>query len=465
MVNVPDLNEARSGQWLAAATDWQDLGTDLGRVAGQVDSEVTSVISRGAWTGAAATAAHAGMQSTVDALEAAHGEVNAVQDVLEGLGQAISVCQRALAEAQQMARRYGLTISAGGTVTHQGNILERAAEDVIGWVEGSQQVAQVQDLVTEALRRATQADQEAAAELRKIASHAGLDQSVQTYGDNVHASADGLTASRLELQMIKQSIPAGPPSVVSQWWASLPPGQQATLMEAVPGTIGTLQGIPASVQAQLQGTDGINRVALVNYALNNTFSGSDDVDVDNCTNFVSDALLAAGLHEIGHYPSGRSSTNDWYKSDVPYATKRIPHLGSPGGMTRSYTWADASDLHSFLVHNGSREVPYSQAQPGDIAFYMDKSEGIYHSTVVTGKINGQIFYSQHTPGEQNASWGSRQTMPGITNSNDPSSVIIVRPGQDHPSLPQPQHGVAPSPLVPRPSSSGQTPSPQANREP
>lgn len=467
MVNVPDLDQARPAQWLAASTDWQDLGTDLGRVADQVDSEVTGVVSRGAWSGSAATAAHSRMQDAVNALEAAHGEVNAVSDVLEGLGQAISVCQRAMAEAHQMASRYGLTIHADGTVSHQGNLLERAADDVVGWVEGSPRIAEVQDLVAQTLHRATQADEEAAAELRKIASHAGLADPVQTYGDNTHSNADGLTASRLELQMIYQSIPTGPPSVVSQWWASLPPGQQATLMEAAPGTLGTLHGIPANVQAQLQGNDGINRVTLINYALNNTFSNSDDVDVDNCTNFVSDGLLAAGLHEIGHFPEDRSSIDNWYKSDTP-VTQNTPLSGSGNyvaGRTRSQTWGDASDLHAFLTHNGSKEVPYSQAQPGDIVFYKDPSEGIYHSTVITAKINGQIFYSQHTPGEQNASWGSRQTMPGITNPHDPTSVIIVRPGQDHPPLPQPQPGATPSPSAPRPSPPGLAPSPQANQAP
>ena len=265
--------------------------------------------------------------------------------------------------------------------------------------------------------------------------------------------------------MIYQSIPAGPPSAVSQWWASLSSAQQTTYMQAAPGTIGTLAGIPASVQAQLRGTGGINRVALVNYALNNTFDGVDDVDRDNCTNFVSDGLLAAGLDEIGHYPYGRSSTANWYKTNVPGSGINIPGVGTPGGATRSYTWADASDLHTFLTHNGSTEVPYSQAQPGDIVFYKNQSEGIYHSAVVTAKVNGQIFYTQHTPGEQNASWGSRQSMPGITDSRDPTSVIIVRPGQDNPPLPHPQTGPTPSPPSAQTSPAGQSPDPRPNQAP
>ena len=445
MVNVPELDSARPGQWLSAATDWQDLGTNLGGIAGQVDSGVTGVISRGEWTGAAATAAHARMQAAVNALEAAHGEVNAVADVLEGLGQAMAVCQRALDEAKQMASQYGLTIRADGTVSpFSGNAFERAVEESVQWIEGgsnSAQVAQVQELVTGALRRATQADQEAAGELRRIASHADLTDPAATYGDNMHPNADGLTASRLELQMIYQSIPSGPPALVSKWWSGLSSAEKNTLMLAAPGTIGTLAGIPAIVQARLRGTTGINRVALVNYALNNTLNNAGDVPgEDNCTNFASDALLAAGLHEEGNLVGDKilhtdSSTDDnWYKQSP------IWPLGA--GSTRSHSWGGAQDLHEFLTHNGSQEVPYSDALPGDVAFFKD-NKGIYHTAVITAKVNGQVFYSQHTPGEQNADWASRQTMPDITNPHNPSSVIIVRPGQDHAPVPTPQPNQAP----------------------
>ena len=77
------------------------------------------------------------MTAAVNALEAAHGEVNAVSDVLEGLGQAMTACQHALEDAQEMANRYGLTISADGTVSAQGgNVFERTFDDVANWVEG-----------------------------------------------------------------------------------------------------------------------------------------------------------------------------------------------------------------------------------------------------------------------------------------------------------------------------------------
>ena len=467
MVNVPELGSARSDEWLAASTDWKDLGTGIGGVADQVDSEVTGIIAHGAWTGSAATAAHLRMQAVVTAMEAAHGEINAVSDVLEGLGQAIIICQRALEEAQQMASQHGLTIGADGTVSgHHGNVVERLAEDIIGWVDGKQaspaQIAEIQDLVTQTLRRATQADEEAAQELRKIASHAGLTDPQQTYGVNQYPNADGLAASRLELEMIYQSIPTAPPSVVSQWWANLSSEQKATLMEAAPGKIGTIDGIPDIVKTQLIGSDGINRVALVNYALNNTLNGAGDVPgEDNCTNFTSDALQAAGLREMGNLTSEKvlhtdsNVDNNWYKEPPQWP------LGA--GSTRSHSWGGAGDLHEFLTHNGSKEVAYSQALPGDVAFFKDPKEGIYHAAVITAKVNGQVFYSQHTPGEQNADWGSRQTMPGITDPNNPSSIIIVRPGQDHSPVPTPQAGATPTPPAsPVPQA---RPNPQPNQRP
>lgn len=83
-------------------------------------------------------------------------------------------------------------------------------------------------------------------------------------------------------------------------------------------------------------------------------------------------------------------------------------------------------------------MPDSQAQPGDIAFYTNNNEGIYHSAVVTAVVNGQVFYSQHTPGEQNASWGSRQYMPADANPGNPTSIIIVQPGLDDTVRPDPR---------------------------
>jgi hypothetical protein len=201
------------------------------------------------------------------------------------------------------------------------------------------------------------------------------------------------------------------------------------LMGAAAGKLGTLDGIPASVKAELRGNTGINRVAVVNWALDNTFNTTDEPDKDNCTNFVSDALLAGGMLQSGTLLD-RSDPNAWFKWSP---------LGINSKYTRSWTWDGAANLERFLLQNGSNEVPYSQAQPGDIAFYSNDG-GIYHSAVVTAVVNGQVFYSQHTPGEQNASWASRQYVPATANPANPTSIIIVQPGLDDTMHPDPEPG-------------------------
>jgi hypothetical protein len=144
------------------------------------------------------------------------------------------------------------------------------------------------------------------------------------------------------------------------------------------------------------------------------------------------------MQQRGTFPFGKSDLNDWYKAPDP-----LPWMK---GSTRSYTWGDASDLHAFLTDNGSQAVQYAQAQPGDVLFYRNDSQGIYHAAVITAVVNGQVFYTQHTPGELNADWGSRQFMPQTSNPANPTNLIVVRPGADTGPAPTP----APDAAVPAP---------------
>jgi hypothetical protein len=434
VVDVTSLSSARPGLWAGASADWQGLGTDMGQAGGQISSDVAGMISSDAWTGAAATAARGCVNAAAGAFAAAQGEINAVSDVLEGLSQAMAISQQTLEEAQDLALRNGLTIGGDGRVS-----VSFLPPELPGATPVSELldpvVSQVQELVSDALQRATEADQMAARELRTLASHAGRSNPDVAFGYNAHPGADGLTASRLELEMIYGSIPAGPPSLVSKWWAGLTLAEQKMLMEAAPGKLGTLAGIPASVQAELRGSNGVDRVAIVSYALDNTFNTSIDTPgLDNCTDFVSHALQAGGLVEVGN-PLDRTHSNAWFNDPVP---------DLPRTWTRSYSWAGAPNLYHFLTQNGSQAVPYPQAQPGDIAFYTNNS-GVYHSAVVTAVVNGQVFYSQHTPGEQNASWASRQFMPDNDNPGNPSQIVIVRPGINVTAHPDPQPGPSPAP--------------------
>ena len=80
---------------------------------------------------------------------------------------------------------------------------------------------------------------------------------------------DGADASRTELAAIAASIPTGPPDLVARWWAGLTPAEQEKPKLAAPATIGTLAGIPDAVKGELRGDDGLDRVKLIQYALDN----------------------------------------------------------------------------------------------------------------------------------------------------------------------------------------------------
>jgi hypothetical protein len=449
VVDVTALASAEPRLWAEASADWQALGVDLGGVGEQLNSDVAEMISGDYWTGAAATKARQRVTKMVDSFQAAQGEVSAVSSVLEGLAEAMTICRQTLAEAQELASRHGMTVGGDGTVT--GGLIPPEFRGAATAPLQERVMAQVQELVDQALRRATEVDRMAAKELRKLARDTGQTNPGAAYGNIPYPAGDGLTASRDELQMIYDSIPSGPPSLVAQWWAGLTLAEQKMLMGAAAGKLGTLKGIPASVQAELRGSNGINRVALVNYALDNAFNGSIDIKgIDNCTNFVSHALAAAGMIQEGELdaPNNRADSNVWYDNPSPLPQSiggQHWYTQLYGDLTRSRSWDGAPNLYQFLTQNGSQQVPYSQAQPGDIAFYAN-NQGIYHSAVVTAVVNGQVFYSQHTPGMQNASWANRQYVPATANPDNPTRIIIVQPGLDYAARPTP----TPTPEPPLP---------------
>jgi len=424
MAGFQQLSSARPALWASASAEWSGWAGELGQAAAAVNEETRGPIAANAWTGLAAAAAADRIAAAADALEAAEAELGAISDVLQGMAEALTVARDTLAEATALAARSGIRIGPDGTVSAV-PVVRLPSAALTGQLAAaqSQDADQVRQLITTAVRQATQADQKAAAELDLLARHAGTASFLAAYNTDVD------DASRTELEMITGSIPKGPPGLVSRWWSGLPVAEQKRLMLAAPATLAALPGIPASVQAGLRGTTGVDRVKLVQYALDNWNNTTDDVDTDNCTNFVSDALAAAGMRQQGAFPLGRTnSRDDWYKGPAPFETNRIArHLAR---ADRSYSWADAADLHTFLTSNNSKQVPYSQAQPGDIMFFQRPGQGIYHSVVVTAVVDGLVYYTQHTPGQVDADWSLRQTLDSDRGID--SRVIVVQPAQPMP---------------------------------
>lgn len=434
MVNYHQLNSAKPGTWSNAADDWLVLKGQFEAQAGEMADAVHQPIARSGWSGAAADAAVRNIRGGYAALEAASVEVAGVAEVFQALADSITLAQRTLAEAKAIATQYEITIHDDGSLTGPpggGEVFIIMAKE-----------SQITTLINEACREATQADQLASAQLRQLAANATrvdvkaaaqrdlADPNVLSAYIDSFKNTDLNNASQNELKMITGAIPTGPPEFVSQWWAGLGPDEQQKLKLAAPGVLGTLNGIPPDVQAELRGSDGIDRVALVNYALKNWNNTNLDIPgKDNCTNFVSDALSAAGMHQKGSaflgWPFNRNDNDVWYG-------------GGDSALDRgpaSHTWTDSQQLAGFLNSHGSQVVSNpSDVKPGDIVFFAhgDSSsasmDNIHHAAVVTAVVDGHVYYTQHTPGAENADLNLREPTYDITDGKN--TPIFVRPHQD-----------------------------------
>jgi hypothetical protein len=157
MVDSVALRNAKAVLWADAAADWRALGADLGADAQDLQANVAPVTSPDIWDGAASAAARARIADTVAALQTAQQQANLVNDALQRLAEAVAACQQNLAQAQDLAQRYQLTISEDGSAGGSS-----AQTDVV--------LRQVQELMSDALESASQADAVAAANLNLITS-------------------------------------------------------------------------------------------------------------------------------------------------------------------------------------------------------------------------------------------------------------------------------------------------------
>lgn len=433
VVTYQQLEQAKPALWFTGNTDWSADAMAMNDAARDLDKDTRAPLASGDfWSGVAADAALVEIAATVDALASASAEMSAIADVLLGLAESVSLARQTLAEAEEYARANNLTIvngfvSAPPTATDQPRAI-KAEGETPATVLQQERVRQAQQLVTEALREATEADQKATEELRRLAGDVGL---VGTSNDDQQADTGAFAvlndASATEVEMIGAAVPTGPPTLVASWWAGLSQGEQQQLMAAVPVTLGNLAGIPTSVKSTLAGADGVNRLKIVQYALENWNNDDHDIDGDNCADFASYALLAGGLQQV-KLRSSRTDPDNWFAN--------TPRLGLAdldkrvAFMSRSHTWTGAGNLHDFLVGNGSEQIPMSQVKPGDLLFWRAGNGNIHHATVVTSVVGGHIYYTQHTHDQVNSDLTGRQ--PLDVDNEGPQQVVAVRVGQDSP---------------------------------
>ncbi|MDP7722180.1 amidase domain-containing protein [Mycobacterium sp. TY814] len=235
------------------------------------------------------------------------------------------------------------------------------------------------------------------------------------------------SAVRNAVEEMRDQLPDGlSPEEVGKWWAALTPQQQHQLMLAAPVELHDLPGVPAEVKAQLTNSgNGYNSIEALRWARANANNEGLNRFDNNCALFVSESLRAGGLSE----KQGQWSKLDW--------TNLIPDIpGFKGkdldGLRFTKSWYNADAQRDFFLNNGGLQLPPSGARPGDVIYFnWDNSathggETSHHAAIVSAVLpDGEVLYTQHTPGAVNYSLQDRWPM-GLQEEGG-QNVIIVRP--------------------------------------
>lgn len=407
-MTVDQLTSAEPGSWRAAAAAWQKVHSLTQQTSDDIRDRGTGKIDQH-WTDAVGQQASTTLASVATGFDITSDAIAGVTMILDGLADGITIAQGTLVEALTEAAGLGLTVAPNGQVTVTESGLPGAAGDA--------QLPRIQALVSEALTAATKIDHDAASELHNLAAAV-----TATNAQQVENQIQG-AASQDELAILADTIPANAtPDQVSAWWNSLSSQQQTELEKATPLQIYNLSGIPQSIKDQLRGSGDINNMTLVQFATDHWNDTSLDwPGLDNCTNFASTALSAAGMQQ----------SDAWHSPDIdgPLFTNLFPTAAAD---TASHSWGGAQNLHDLLINGGGTVVPPSQAKPGDVMFLQwqpgdgNPAGHVHHTAIVTAVLpNGDIRYTQHTDPGLNSSLDGRQQ--DITAGEGASQFVIVQP--------------------------------------
>ncbi|MBT2407525.1 MULTISPECIES: hypothetical protein [unclassified Streptomyces] len=266
MVSYHDLHGCRVDQWQKAADDWVDLARRSSSASEDIRAQGKKPLDDH-WADATGKTAGKRLEDLADRLEAGGDIMKGVAMVLDALAHSMGYAQRTLFHAVELAGERGLQIQDGRAVgaytsaAPTGPNVPQSVRDAYTKELGS--ISEVNGLIEEALREASQADSKASVELDKPATTINVANPSQAHNEIL------VEASHVEFEILRSDIPVGKdPHLVRAWWDGLTPQQQKDLMRADPVTIADLKGLPPEVGRELRGPDGkIDRVEMVRYAL------------------------------------------------------------------------------------------------------------------------------------------------------------------------------------------------------
>jgi hypothetical protein len=341
---------------------------------------------------------------------------------LDTLEDAIKIAQRELNNAIYAAESKGLVVSQDGRVSLPSDTSGLDVELLEFYRQNAQR------LIDDAVEAATQADdagRSALEELRVDPDSTPTGLVLERQGDAVHDA----------VSMMRNQLPDGlTPEQQAAWWNALTPEMQEDFKKAVPLDLYNLAGIPQNVKAELEAKDrGYNAILAIQFARDHWNDTEGDVFSNNCANFVSQALHAGGLPFKGNTTLG---DNDWGRSRAGEWGWNMPDSRwwpEVEGFSHTRSWYNADAQQEFFLKNGGERVGASGARPGDIV-YFDYADGpggradgeSHHAALITAVLpDGDILYTQHTPGAQNSSLNGR--LPVIEQGEGAQHYTVVRP--------------------------------------
>ena len=194
---------------------------------GGIGDDLVAAIERMEWTGDAADAARASLHALHRRHLARAGELGDIGHRVDALANSMYPLLSVVRDCEAAAADNSMSIDPAGVVAAQFPVYAVAADDA--WDAERERRTLERSLsaqVAEVLRRATELDASAADAFRRI------------------GEGDSDDAGRVET-----TVPVGSsPAAVSAFWKSLTQAERTTLLVGDPGTIGNLDGIPASVR-------------------------------------------------------------------------------------------------------------------------------------------------------------------------------------------------------------------------
>ncbi|MCC9307972.1 amidase domain-containing protein [Kitasatospora sp. RB6PN24] len=396
-MDIASLKQANSINLKAAADGWTALAKECWQAVNDIHDNGVNPVKQN-WQDRVGRLAGPKLAQQADILEAGADIMRGVAMVLDGLTAEVIRAKTTLVNAFAMASSHGFTIDeAAGQVR---------SDAVSSAPDAADAVREINALLQEALREATQADQKAAAELRKLAGA-----TCETSPNKALDSLQG-EASQTELDMYNGGIPSGDdPKLVADWWNGLDIDQQQQLELSSPVALANLNGIPDDVKQNLRGGPGAkyDRVKVVQWALDHWNDDSSDMDSDNCTNFASEAL-----HQGGVQYKGWNTLDDsgWFRGGTDDSGFGLDAILPQ----HTHAWGGAQNMHDFMMAHGGQEIPPDAVKPGDLVYYEEDSDqdtqdhkgAIHHTAVVTAVTpDGDIRYTQHSGDMKNGSINGR----------------------------------------------------------